>query len=96
MSILQRLKQKIIDRDYYLSAHAEEELRNDRLHRSDLESAICKAIDCRKQRDDPQGPKYRLLGPANDGRLINVICRFDSKAQLIIITTFAENGTFDL
>ena len=41
-SILQRLRQKIIDRDYYLSSHAEEEMRDDELERPDLENAILK------------------------------------------------------
>jgi hypothetical protein len=40
--ILQRLRNKIIDRAYYLSSHAEEEMRDDRLDRDDVEHAILK------------------------------------------------------
>jgi hypothetical protein len=42
MSILQRIRQKVIDREYYLSSHAEEELLDDGLERKDIENAILK------------------------------------------------------
>ena len=40
MTTLSRIRQKVIDRDYYLSSHAEEEMADDRLERKDLENAI--------------------------------------------------------
>lgn len=42
MSALQRICQKILEKDYYLSAHAEEELWADELERPDVEHAILK------------------------------------------------------
>ena len=40
MRALQRIRQKIIERDYYLSVHAEEEMLDDFLERADIEHAI--------------------------------------------------------
>ncbi|MEX2490734.1 MAG: hypothetical protein WD425_03120 [Nitrospirales bacterium] len=42
MSTLKEIRQKIIDRDYYLSSHAEEEMLDDELERIDIENAILK------------------------------------------------------
>ena len=38
MRSLQRIKQKVIDRDYYLSSHAEEEMWDDGLERNDVDT----------------------------------------------------------
>jgi YgiT-type zinc finger domain-containing protein len=40
MKDLQRIRQKIIDRDYFISVHAEEEMVDDELERADIEYAI--------------------------------------------------------
>lgn len=39
---IQDIRQKIIDREYYLSSHAEEEMVDDNLERDDVENAILK------------------------------------------------------
>ncbi len=87
--LLQRIRQKVIDRDYYLSSHAEEEMREDDLERSDVENALLKGkIDKRLTRD-PRGTRYRIEGPAHDGRVIQVVCRLDEEESLRIITIYA-------
>ena len=42
MTKLQKIRQKIIDRDYYVSSHAEDEMLDDDLDRDDLENAVLK------------------------------------------------------
>ena len=42
MSHLQKIRQRILDRDYFLSSHAEEEMLDDELEREDIENAILK------------------------------------------------------
>ena len=37
MANLHKIRQKIIERNYYLSSHAEEEMLNDNLERKDIE-----------------------------------------------------------
>lgn len=89
MATLQRIRQKIIERDYYLSSHAEEELLDDELERIDIENAILKGRIEKKMKEDMRGTRYRMEGPARDGRAIQVLCRFKEDASLIIITVYA-------
>ena len=42
MSKIQKIGQRIIDRSYYLSSHAEDEMLDDDLLRDDIEHAILK------------------------------------------------------
>jgi hypothetical protein len=89
MATLQKIQQKIIDREYYLSSHAEEEMLDDELERRDVENAILKGRIEMKMTEDVRGTRYRIEGPALDGRLIHVLCRFRENASLIIITIYA-------
>ena len=92
MAGIQRIRQKIIDRAYYVSSHAEEEMLDDRLARDDVENAILKGRIEKKLSEDLRGTRYRIEGPTRDGRLIHVICRFREDADVIIITTYAVTG----
>ena len=88
MTILQKIRQKIIDRKYYLSSHAEEEMLDDELERKDIENAILKGRIEKKMTKDIRGTRYRMEGPTLDRRLIQVLCRFKEEANLIIITVY--------
>ena len=88
MSVIQRIRQIIIDRNYYLSSHAEEEMLDDDLERKDIEHAILKGKIEKKMTHDDRGTRYRIEGPARDKRLIHLICRFREEANLIIITVY--------
>lgn len=90
--LLQRLRQKIVDRAYYLSGHAEEEMLNDGLERRDVENAILKGRIEKRMTKDPRGPRCRVEGPSLDGRMIQVICRLDESGDLRIITVYALTG----
>jgi hypothetical protein len=89
MATIQKIRQKIIDRDYYISSHAEDEMLDDQLERSDIEHAILKGKIQRRLKKDPRGTRYRIEGPATDGRMIHVICRFKEDSSLIIVTVYA-------
>lgn len=89
MSNLQKIRQRVIDRNYYLSSHAEEEMLEDDLERKDIENAILKGMTDKKMSHDIRGTRYRIKGPAIDGRLIHILCRFKEGANLIIITVYA-------
>jgi hypothetical protein len=89
MGILQRIRQKISDREYYLSSHAEEEMWSDYLERTDIENAILKGKIDKKMTKDARGTRYRIEGVSIDGRLIHVICRFNKDDELLIITVYA-------
>ena len=86
---IQRIRQKVIDREYHISSHAEEEMWADRLERLDVENAILKGRIGKRLTRDPRGTRYRIDGPAADGRPVHVVCRFTAKEALLIITVYA-------
>ena len=90
MSVIQRIRQRIRDRDYYLSSHAEEEMAEDGFERSDVEHAIFRGFVEKKLTRDHRGTRYRIEGPANDGRLMHVLCRFPETGSLIVVTVYAK------
>ena len=79
MAILQMIRQKIIDRQYYLSSHAEEEMLDDDLELKEIENAILKGWIDKKLTKDMRGTRYCIEGPALDGRMNQVLCRFRKK-----------------
>ncbi len=89
MTNLQIIRRSITDRNYYLSSHAEEEMSDDDLERKDVENAILKGRIDKKMTRDIRRTRYRIEGPARDGRLIHIICRFREDMNLIIITVYA-------
>jgi len=88
MTIIQKIRQKIIDRAYYLSSHAEDEMLDDALERDDIEYAIFKGRIQKKLSEDIRGTRFRIEGPSKEGRKIHVICRFKEDGNLIIITVY--------
>ena len=89
MSTIWKIQQRIVDREYFISSHAEEEMLDDDLERKDIENAILKGKIEKKMTHDERGTRYRVEGPARDGRSIHVICRFRENASLIIVTVYA-------
>jgi hypothetical protein len=89
MASIQRIRQNVVDRAYYLSSHAEEEMLDDKLERNDVENAILRGRIEKKLSEDVRGTRYRIEGPVRDGRVIHVICRLREDANLVIITVYA-------
>jgi hypothetical protein len=89
MSVLQNIRQLVIERRYYLSAHAEEEMWADELERPDIERCILRGRIEKRMSEDIRGTRYRIEGPARDDRLIHVLCRFHETKDLLIITVYA-------
>ena len=88
MSPIEAIRQKIRTRDYYLSSHAEEELVEDGFDRFDVERAILRGGVQKRLTHDPRGTRYRIGGPASDGRLMHVLCRLREAGSLVIITVY--------
>ena len=89
MTRIQRIRLKISERAYYVSSHAEEEMLDDGLARDDIENAILKGRIEKKLLEDVRGTRYRIEGPAKNGRLMHVICRFREDENLVVITVYA-------
>jgi len=90
VTVIEKIRQKVRNRDYYLSSHAEEEMAEDRFERRDVENSIRQGFVQKKLTRDPRGTRYRIEGPAMDGRLMNVLCRFKEAGPLIIITVYEK------
>ncbi len=91
MSVIEKIRQKVQNRDYYLSSHAEEEMAEDAFERLDVENAILRGFVEKKLTHDPRGTRYRVEGPAHDGRLMHVLCRLKERGSLIIITIYEKD-----
>lgn len=90
MSAIERIRAKIRARDYYISSHAEEEMAEDGFERADTENAILAGFVEKKLTHDPRGARYRVEGPARDGRPMYVLCRFKEVGSLVIITAYEK------
>ncbi len=90
MSVIERIREKVRSRDYFLSSHAEEEMAEDGFERADMEHAILCGFVGKKLTHDPRGTRYRIEGPANDGRPMHVLCRFKEVGSMVIITVYEK------
>lgn len=93
MSAIRRIRQRVLECDYYLSSHAEEEMQQDGLGRADIEGAILNGRVEKKLTEDVRGIRYRITGSALDGRKIYLVCRFKVDGELIIITVYQKAGS---
>ena len=72
-----------------MSAHAMEEMAEDKLDIIDVERAILKGQIRRIESDDPRGTKYVIQGVAVDQITpVGVIGRFTSTGRYLIITVY--------
>jgi hypothetical protein len=61
----------------------------DGLERPDIENCILRGRIEKRMTHDLRGSRYRIEGPARDGRFIHVICRYHVIQDLLIITVYA-------
>ncbi len=65
MSVIERIRHKIRSREYYLSAHAEEEMAEDGFERKDVENAIFHGFVEKKLTHDVKGTRYNIYKTYN-------------------------------
>jgi hypothetical protein len=90
VSILARIKAAVREGRYEVTEHAVEEAEADGFGPSDVCNAIMEGKLLKRYTHDPRGPRCRIRGPALDGRLMYVVCRFTEWQESRIITCFAE------
>ena len=90
MSIISRIKAAVRDGSYEVTEYAIEEAEGDGFGPLDLRQAILDGTLVKRYTQDPRGTRYRVRGPALDGRLMYVVCRFNERRELRIVTVFAE------
>jgi hypothetical protein len=90
LNLIERIRKKIREKDYYLSSHTEEEMVDDDFERNDIENAILRGIIEKKMTHDIRGTRYRIEGPSHDGRSLHALIRFTDLGPLIIITVYEK------
>ena len=76
-----------------MTEHALDEMRKDALSTADVKHAIQRGQVVQRFTRDRRGIRYRLRGPARDGREVNVICRILDSGELRIVTVYATEDT---
>ena len=90
--VIDRIRQKVLLRDYDLTVHAFEEMAEDDLDVFDIEEAILNGKIVRTNKRDSRGTKYTVEGLALDGvTLVGVVGRFQSTDRFLIITVYDIN-----
>ena len=90
MNALRRIRRAVRDQRYRISSHANEEMSEDELEATDIESIVFTGRVSRRFTRDPRGTRYAVVGDTTDGRRGHVVCRFLPSTVLLIITTYAE------
>ena len=87
--LLERIRDSILRGDYDLTRHAVEEMAEDALIIFDVESAILDGELVRTETDDPRGPRYTVVGLAQDGETdVGLVGRFTETGIYLIITVY--------
>ncbi len=90
MKTIERIRRKFLDNQYeFAIPHFFEEMADDDLEFSDIETIISNGYIRRKFTHDPRGTRYEIAGVSLDGRNIAVVCRLKSTGKLLLITTYA-------
>jgi len=72
-----------------LTRHAIDEMAEDGLSISDVESAIATGEITKIESDDPRGARYTVIGLAEDGkREVGIVGRFTETEIYLIITLY--------
>ena len=87
--LIERIRRRILLRDYDLTIHAIEEMAEDDLDIFDIEHAVLHGQVVRKEKRDPKGTKYTIKGPSSDGgKIVGVVGRFHGIDRFLIITVY--------
>lgn len=90
--LIERIRQKILFRDYDLTVHAVEEMAEDDLDVLDIEHAVLNGQVVRRHKRDLRGTKYTIEGLALDGEtVVGIVGRFHASDRFLIITVYDVN-----
>ncbi|MBD2360887.1 DUF4258 domain-containing protein [Anabaena minutissima FACHB-250] len=87
--ILQRIREKIVARQYVMTLHAEEEMSDDNLSIYDIEQGILTGKILERQRDKLTAEsKYRIRGLTLDDGEVEIIAKLSPTGKVVIITVY--------
>lgn len=88
-SWIERIRERVRLRQYDMTAHAAEEMAEDRLSIVDVEHAILTGRVAQILRDDPRGNRYVTQGTAMDGAArVGVVGRFSGDDRYLVVTVY--------
>jgi len=89
-SVLQRIRQKVLQLDLVFSSHAIDEIIKDEFSPFDVQDVkVCLLSgSIRKKETDFNSTKYTILGKSSDGWLMEVVVRFRADGKLFVITNY--------
>jgi hypothetical protein len=89
--ILNRMREKIRNRQYIMTLHAEEEMNEDGLTIYDVERGILTGKVLERQKDKVTTEwKYRIGGETIGGEGIEVIAKLSPTGKLVILTVYLQ------
>ena len=87
--LLEAIRDAIIRGDYDLTRHAVDEMAEDHLSILDIECAVLNGEIVKTETDDPRGPRYTIIGLAEDGKTeVGIVGRFTETGIYLIITVY--------
>jgi Domain of unknown function (DUF4258) len=88
--ILQEIRQKILQENYVVTVHADEEMDDDRLSIWDVEECILTGKILERQRDRITGEsKYRIQGCSLEGEPMETLVKLGLTGKVVVITVYA-------
>ncbi|BAU14359.1 hypothetical protein LEP3755_49060 [Leptolyngbya sp. NIES-3755] len=83
------MQEKIRQRQYVMTLHAEEEMEDDGLFIQDIEQGILTGIILERQRDrNTDEWKYRIRGVTLDNTDVEVVAKLGATGSVVIITVY--------
>jgi hypothetical protein len=87
--LLEKIQVAILSGDYDLTRHAISEMAEDELSIFDVEHAVLSGEITKTETDDPRGPRYTMIGLAEDQKTeVGVVGRFTEIGIYLIITVY--------
>jgi len=87
--LLETIRDAIIRGDYDLTRHAVDEMAEDNLSLLDVECAVLDGEIVKTETDDPRGPRYTIVGLAENKRTeVGMVSRFTETGIYLIITVY--------
>lgn len=87
--LFEKIRVAILGGDYDLTRHAIDEMAEDGLGIFDVECAILDGEITKIETNDPRGPRYTIIGLAEDKRTeMGVVGRFTETGIYLIITVY--------
>jgi hypothetical protein len=84
-------REKIRFRQYLVSIHADEEMKDDELSIYDVENCILTGVIIERQKSEIPGEwKYIVRGHSFDGDVVFVVIKIKSVGKILIITVYRE------